>query len=556
MLDKFIKILVSQSMSQPRSLEHVELYGAVYTKEWVANLILDLAGYTPDKKLSALYAIEPAAGEGAIAVRMVERLLDSCNGKFDFSQLAGALTFYEIDDESAGLLASSLMGLVQKFSINLVDAEHLVNSWIRIDNFLLVARSGRKADFVLGNPPYIRLEALDPELLEDYRARFRTMKGRADIYVAFFEAALSMLEEGGCCAFICADRWMTNQYGAELRFLITSLFAVEVVIDMHAADAFETEVDAYPAITIVRRSRQGTVAVASISDYCENSTSIEAVSAIEGVKDGVFDRYSSSGIHIRGYDTWFKGREPWIKTSPERLLLLRRFESRFLPLECSESATRVGIGVATGADEIYITTNSNLVEDSRLLPLALGSDVSEEGYQWSGHFLINPWYNGRLVVLSEYPKLQAFFEANEVDLRGRHVGKKNLVGWYRTIDKVAPDLLRKPKLLIPDIRSRLIPALEESGGYPSHNLYFVTSDLWDLKVLGGLLLSDSIHFFAEAYCMRMRGGYYRFQAQYLRKFRVPHPAELKPADSEGLIEAFLTRNRELASRIAATIYAE
>jgi hypothetical protein len=39
------------------------------------------------------------------------------------------------------------------------------------------------------------------------------MKGRADIYVAFFQAALSQLTKDGVCAFICADRWMLNQYG-------------------------------------------------------------------------------------------------------------------------------------------------------------------------------------------------------------------------------------------------------------------------------------------------------------------------------------------------------
>jgi hypothetical protein len=89
------------------------------------------------------------------------------------------------------------------------------------------------------------------------------MKGRADLYVAFFEAALRQLKPGGTCAFICADRWMRNQYGAELRNLITSAFALDVVIEMHNADAFHDEVDAYPAITIIRRQAQGPAVVAS-----------------------------------------------------------------------------------------------------------------------------------------------------------------------------------------------------------------------------------------------------------------------------------------------------
>jgi adenine-specific DNA-methyltransferase len=56
---------------------------------------------------------------------------------------------------------------------------------------------------------------------------------------------------------------MRNQYGAELRELVTSAYAVEVVIEMHDADAFHDEVDAYPAITVIRRQDQGLAVIAS-----------------------------------------------------------------------------------------------------------------------------------------------------------------------------------------------------------------------------------------------------------------------------------------------------
>ncbi|MGH9307612.1 MAG: hypothetical protein ACRD0I_12125, partial [Acidimicrobiales bacterium] len=51
--------------------------GVVYTKSWVVDLILDLAGYRPTADLAALYAVEPAAGEGAFLVPMIRRLLES-----------------------------------------------------------------------------------------------------------------------------------------------------------------------------------------------------------------------------------------------------------------------------------------------------------------------------------------------------------------------------------------------------------------------------------------------------------------------------------------------
>lgn len=77
------------------------------------------------------------------------------------------------------------------------------------------------------------------------------MRGWADIYVAFYQAALLQLKPGGVCAYICADRWMLNDYGSALReFITTEGYNVRHVIEAHDVPAFETEVSAYPAVTI------------------------------------------------------------------------------------------------------------------------------------------------------------------------------------------------------------------------------------------------------------------------------------------------------------------
>jgi len=79
-----------------------EKHGVVYTKRWVVDLILDLAGYTPDRDLAASFAVEPAAGTGAFLIAMVERLLESCrhHGR-PISDTPTALLAYELDDQAA-----------------------------------------------------------------------------------------------------------------------------------------------------------------------------------------------------------------------------------------------------------------------------------------------------------------------------------------------------------------------------------------------------------------------------------------------------------------------
>jgi hypothetical protein len=175
--------------------------------------------------------------------------------------------------------------------------------------------------------------------------------------------------------------------------------------------------------------------------------------------------------------------------------------------------------------------------------------------EWSGTYLVDPWEtDGNLVELERYPRLRRYFEEHEDTLRGRHVGRKYPSRWYRTIDKVDHSLTKKPKLLIPDIKSVTHPVYDEGRYYPHHNLYHITSEVWDLRVLGGLLLSGVGQFFIECYAVRMSGGYLRFQAQYLRRIRVPHPDNVTAEQADSLRQAFEERDIDAATVAALGVY--
>ncbi len=226
-------------------------------------------------------------------------------------------------------------------------------------------------------------------------------------------------------------------------------------------------------------------------------------------------------------------------------------EERFPKLE---THAKVGIGVATGNDSVFVTQDPHLVESSRLLPLALARDIATGKLAWSGHYLVDPWNCDGLVDLKNYPRLRAYFEEHSTALKKRHTAMNNVKGWYKTIDRVTHSLAAKPKLLIADIKEVLNPVLDPGETYPHHNLYFIESEAWDLEILGGLLMSSVGQFFVTSYGVRMRGGYWRFQAQYLRRIRVPDPKSLSAAHSEDLRHAFRTRDRARATRVALEVY--
>ena len=529
---------------------HFEVKGVVYTKRWVVDLLLDLSGYRAEANLVDAVAVEPAAGEGAFLGPMIERLVRSCQrlGR-PMLDCRDSLIAYELDNESANGTLRLAIRVLGELGVPGPPAEVLAAGWVRTGDYLFES-GGIEADFVIGNPPYIRLEEMPEETAALYREAYPTMRGRADLYVAFFEAALRQLNRTGVCAFICADRWMRNQYGSELRELITSHYGVQVVIEMHDADAFNDAVDAYPAITVIRRQVQAATVVASAGSEAESTTAQTLFTALEATARQE-PLALPRGLRAALVDTWFKGCDPWPCRSPEQLALLRQLEERFPALETN---AKVGIGVATGNDSVFITKDAGLVERSRLLKLALAGDICEGTMKWSGNYLVDPWNGDGLVELAEYPRLRAYFERHELALRKRHTAAKNVRGWYKTIDRVNHSLAARPKLYIADIKNALDPVLDCGETYPHHNLYFIESDVWDLEVLGGLLLSTIGQFFVESYGVRMRGGYLRFQAQYLRRIRVPAPATLSLLQSERLRLAFRERDRPAATRVALAIY--
>ncbi|MEU6088095.1 Eco57I restriction-modification methylase domain-containing protein [Streptomyces sp. NPDC047085] len=537
----------------PTSLQVAVQHGEVFTRRWIVETILDLVGYTDDLDLADMRIVEPACGQGAFLIPIAARLSASCRSRgrslLDASDAILAFDLLERNiQQSRAALTDQLLG--DGWSAQ--DVERVVHSWVTQGDFLLQELSPGTADFVVGNPPYIRLEDVPDERMRAYRQACSSMQGRADIYIGFYDAGLRKLRQGGKLGFICADRWMRNQYGRALRQLVTRGYSMDLVLTMHDVDAFEEQVSAYPAITVISRGAQGTAVAADATGAFD----AEAASRFgEWATESSEHLIKASSYHAARLPHWFPGEDSWPAASPARLAMLEDLSDRFRLLEDETTGTRVGIGVATGADKVFITRDPDTTETDRLLPLAMVRDTTSGKLDWGGTYLVDPWdAQGQLVDLNAYPKLAAYFDQHRAALAKRYIAVKQPARWYKTIDKVDHRLTRRPKLLLPDMKSTIHPVLDEGGLYPHHNLYYIVSDAWDMRVLGGLLLSKVAEAFVEAYAVKMRGGTLRFQAQYLRKIRVPDPAEMREEDRVALARAFEMRDVRAATEAALRAY--
>ncbi|MCR2799188.1 Eco57I restriction-modification methylase domain-containing protein [Enterobacter kobei] len=528
----------------------LEARGAIFTRSEVVDFILDLAGYTEDQPLHEKRLLEPSFGGGDFLLPIIQRLLSAWraarpNGTA-VDDLGDAIRAVELHHDTFRSTYAAVVALLKREGLSANAATALAGRWLSQGDFLLAPLEGQ-FDFVVGNPPYVRPELIPAPLLAEYRSRYQTMYDRADIYIPFIERSLTALSAGGNLGFICADRWMKNRYGGPLRSLVAERFHLKVYVDMVDTPAFHSDVIAYPAITIISREGGGATRIAhrpSI-DRATLTTLAGLLSAQTLPKDAG---------PVRELARVTNGAEPWLLASSDQMALIRRLEGAFPLIE--EAGCKVGIGVATGADKAFIGDFESLdVEPDRKLPLVTTKDIMTGEVQWRGQGVINPFAeSGGVVDLGDYPRLRRYLEARRDVIAGRHCAKKAPANWYRTIDRITPVLAARPKLLIPDIKGEAHIVFESGELYPHHNLYYVTSDDWDLRALQAVLLSAVSRLFVATYSTKMRGGFLRFQAQYLRRIRIPRWADVPEPLRRELAEAAIKRDVQACNRAVFRLY--
>jgi len=286
---------MTATLHSPRNL------GEVFTKEWVVEWILDLVGYEANAEIWTKTIVEPSCGAGAFLVPIVRRLVTAAlENQVDPADLHSAIWAADLQPDSLERASKLVSEELLDLGIAEATARSLAESWLHHSDFLL--GESPSADWVVGNPPYVRLEDVDDLLMKRYRTTCTTMTGRSDLYVGFYEKALGLLKPGGQLGFICADRWMRNAYGQRLRrFIVGGPFSVDATIQLHDVDCFDDSVSAYPAITVMSHKAQGRGVVAVTTDKFHEATAGAVTIFVQSRRSKFADRT----WHAAGMKGWF-----------------------------------------------------------------------------------------------------------------------------------------------------------------------------------------------------------------------------------------------------------
>jgi len=108
-------------------------------------------------------------------------------------------------------------------------------------------------DVVIGNPPYIRVHKQDKITKEIIKKNYFSPFKDFDIYIVFFELALSINRINGNVVFITPDKYLVREYGKNIRQIMFMNHIIELFDISRARDIFGAAT--YPLITIIRKNR-------------------------------------------------------------------------------------------------------------------------------------------------------------------------------------------------------------------------------------------------------------------------------------------------------------
>ncbi len=502
--------------------------GAVFTRpEVVSYMMREVMRAGHFGKWRGLSVLEPSCGDGAFVLPIVDALISE-NPNWDDDSLDGFLLAFDVSEKSISHVKCEVAARLDSAGCPKDVVKRLLSCWFRCEDFLLYDFLG-KFDVVIGNPPYIRFDNIAPEKQRAYKARYDTFTERCDIYVPFFERSLSLLSPRGVFSFICTNRFVRSSYGRRLRRMISDSYHVALYLNMEHTQPFETEVSAYPAIYVIdRHIGKNTYSgeVASLDD-----------DALRHYRTGV------ARSRLNRFARWYGGEDAWVTTDSAERDRFEAITSSFPTIEQSGAGTQVGIGVASGADEIYVDPQRNAeIEDSCLLPLVASEDIRSGNIDWNSRYMLNPYDqhdDRQMLDLSMFPKTSAYLMRHADKLKARYCAKKHPDSWYRTLDRISYRVLRAEKILLPDIQRGGNVALDERGEYyPHHNVYWITSDTWNMRALCVLMRSSFVTDQIRRVSVQMRGGSIRYQAQNLRHVHIPAWSSLDKADVTALAELY------------------
>lgn len=202
-------------------------------------------GSNPSTK--SINILDPSCGAGIFLAEVVNSLLRSD----DSHEKLKARTIEGVDVSwQASLLSLANVNLTLEQS----NPTSLTKVTVQVRDYLLEMPPNRW-DLILGNPPYLGGKGFPKAVRRALEEKFKTIKGKADLFFAFLERAVSELREGGVLGFVLPRYWLESDFGRHLRSLVRETCKIRLIVDFRSIIVFE-EAGVHSCILVLQKELQ------------------------------------------------------------------------------------------------------------------------------------------------------------------------------------------------------------------------------------------------------------------------------------------------------------
>lgn len=207
----------------------VKDFGQVFTPYRLVVDILDAAGYRGEGILGR-HIIDNSCGDGAFLTEIVDRYINEYYKKYQSYQgIAKDLRQYihgiEYDAEVWRQCLINLSVKCAEYNIEDIDFDILNADALKTEKY-----NGRM-DFVVGNPPYVRIHNLDSQY-ETVRNFAFCASGMTDLYIVFYEIGIKMLNDTGVLCYITPNSFYNSIAGKKLREYLNDNRNISMLMDL------------------------------------------------------------------------------------------------------------------------------------------------------------------------------------------------------------------------------------------------------------------------------------------------------------------------------------
>lgn len=547
--------------------EKIKNSGEFYTPIEVVNCILDSIGYTSQSNIRNKLIIDTSCGDGVFLVEVTRRLLKDFETEgFDLNDPDGVKMVLEV-------IANNVYGIdinydscektKRKLFFALKRPYEIVKKKYRnytlefnifcLNSLLPNKLDETKFDYVVGNPPYIRIQRIKPDSLrKTYKDLYQSAVGRFDISVLFIERGLKWLKPSGLLGFIVSNKFLTANYGKGIRDFIIKSFSLKRIINLTDIEPFQVSV--LPCILILKNESESSkyfhycIAKKAKGEFEERKVKDFLNFATKSINEPDLKDFTGISLNANGERTIFQcfdaeipsSDDVWFFIPPPELKIVKKIENRKTHT-LEELSEHINVGIKTTANSVFCNQltkefiKRHALESEIIYPCLRGSNVKRWKVEWSGTvenkdtYIIYPHkrkHNRTVPVdLKNYPHIRSFLESHKEELNRRYYLQDAGRKWYEIwVPQNLGDFAQRHKIVASDLSSHNTFALDKNRFFCIDSCYYIilkNKSEGNYKFILGLLNSKVMEFFhkrvASTYVYSNR---YRYMSSYMKKYPI------------------------------------